>query len=78
MKYLYYKENTFKPVNETSNLLSITDKSTKKPVLVNLMNDARHYPASNKEWINSIYSYNKASIKSLPVKDKLLYILLKK
>lgn len=77
MKYLYYKENTFKPVNETSNLLSITDKSTKKPVLVNLMNDARHYPASNKEWINSIYSYNKASIKSLPVKDKLLYILLK-
>lgn len=77
MKYLYYKENTFKPVNETSNLLSITDKSTKKPVLVNLINDARHYPASNKEWINSIYSYNKASIKSLPVKDKLIYILLK-
>lgn len=77
MKYLYHKENTFKPVNETSNLLSITDKSTKKPVLVNLINDARHYPASNKEWINSVYSYNKASIKSLPVKDKLLYNLLK-
>ena len=76
MKYLYYKENTFKPVNETYNLLSITDKSTKKPVLVKI-NDARHSPASNKEWINSIYSYNKASIKSLPVKDKLLYILLK-
>ena len=30
----------------------------------------RHYPPANKEWFNSIYAYNKNTIKLLPVADK--------
>lgn len=37
----------------------------------------RHYPPANKEWFNSIYAYNKNTIKSLPVADKVTLKLLK-
>lgn len=37
----------------------------------------RHYPPANKEWFNSIYAYNKNTIKLLPVADKVTLRLLK-
>ena len=37
----------------------------------------RHYPSANKEWFNSIYAYNKNTIKLLPVADKVTLKLLK-
>ena len=36
-----------------------------------------HYPPANKEWFNSIYAYNKNTIKSLPVADKVVIKLIK-
>jgi len=37
----------------------------------------RHFPPANKEWINSIYSYNKDNIKYLPIKDNILFYFIK-
>jgi Mitochondrial ribosomal protein (VAR1) len=37
----------------------------------------RHFPPANKEWINSIYVFNKNDTKFLPVADKLLFKLIK-
>ena len=50
---------------------------------VNLINngnersDIRHYPPANKEWFNSIYAYNKDTIKLLPSADKVILKLIK-
>jgi hypothetical protein len=38
----------------------------------------RHYPTASQEWYNSIYTYNKNYLKSLPTLDKTLTILLEK
>ena len=38
--------------------------------LGNKVAQTRHYPPANKEWFNSIYAYNKNTIKLLPVADK--------
>lgn len=43
----------------------------------NNLGDTRHYPAANKEWINSIYSYNKNYIKTLPIVDSVVNKLIK-
>lgn len=37
----------------------------------------RHYPPASKEWLNSIYSYNKNFIKTLPIADKIVNKLIK-
>nr|YP_009546711.1 ribosomal protein S3 [Heterodermia speciosa]AYP35451.1 ribosomal protein S3 [Heterodermia speciosa] len=36
----------------------------------NRVHKPRHYPPANKEWFNSIYAYNKNTLKLLPVADK--------
>lgn len=41
------------------------------------INEARFYPSSTKEWMTSNYSYSKTTFKSLPVKNKIVYNLLK-
>lgn len=38
--------------------------------LGNKVAQTRHYPPANKEWYNSIYAYNKNTVKLLPVADK--------
>lgn len=43
----------------------------------NVVGETRHYPAASKEWSNSIYAYNKNTVKSLPAKDKVANSLLK-
>lgn len=37
----------------------------------------KHYPPANKEWFNSIYAYNKNTIKLLPTLDKVILRFLK-
>ena len=39
--------------------------------------EIRHYPPANKEWFNSIYAYNKSTIKILPTIDKIISKLIK-
>lgn len=44
---------------------------------VNEFSEVRHYPPANKEWFNSIYSYNKDNSKLLPSADKVILKLIK-
>lgn len=43
----------------------------------NVNGDTRHYPPATKEWFNSIYSFNKNYIKTLPIVDKIVNKLIK-
>jgi len=43
----------------------------------NILNIIKHFPSANKEWKNSIYSYDKNIIKYLPIKDKILFNFMK-
>ena len=43
----------------------------------NEIGQTRHYPPANKEWFNSIYAYNKNTIKLLPIADKVILRLMK-
>ena len=42
------------PLNKTNNTVGIT----------------KHFPPATKEWYNSIYTYNKNSLKNLSIADK--------
>lgn len=42
-----------------------------------LVGETKHYPPANKEWTNSVYTYNKASLRSLSVKDNMAKKLIK-
>lgn len=55
------------------------NKSTIKSLeyLNNDTGKTRHYPPAAQEWFNSIYTFNKNQIKTLPVLDKTLMNLLK-
>lgn len=54
-----------------------SDISNKENDKNNNIGETRHYPPATKEWFNSIYSYNKNFIKTLPVVDKLVNKLIK-
>lgn len=43
----------------------------------NNIGETRHYPPATKEWFNSIYSFNKNFIKTLPIVDKIVNKLIK-
>ena len=43
----------------------------------NNIGETRHYPPASKEWFNSIYSYNKNFIKTLPIVDNTINKLIK-
>lgn len=62
------------------NILKLKKKHD-KPAIVNdkgeLASNAKHYPPANKEWVNSIYAYNKNTSKLLPVADKVILNLIK-
>lgn len=49
--------------------LKVSNKSSQS--LPKIVGDIRHYPPANKEWKNSIYAYNKNSLRSLPALDKM-------
>nr|YP_009512492.1 ribosomal protein S3 [Pseudevernia consocians]AXJ91928.1 ribosomal protein S3 [Pseudevernia consocians] len=52
-------------------------KKVKLEDYFNYIGKARHYPPANKEWFNSIYAYNKNTIKLLPTLDKVTLKLVK-
>jgi hypothetical protein len=39
--------------------------------------ETRHFPPASKEWKNSVYAYNKNTVKTLPAKDKMANSLLR-
>ena len=41
------------------------------------LNQARHYPPATREWLNSIYSFNKSTTRLLPVFDLVIIKLIK-
>ena len=43
----------------------------------NTINYTRHFPPANQEWYNSIYVYNKNSLRYLPIADKMILKLIK-
>lgn len=43
----------------------------------NEIGKTRHYPPASREWFNSIYAFNKNTIKLLPIADKVILKLLK-
>ena len=53
------------------------DLNIKKPKKGNDAGISRHYPPANKEWFNSIYAYNKNTIKLLPTMDKVILRFIK-
>ncbi len=60
--------------------LNLKNKKYNDITLENKGNDigqTRHYPPANQEWFNSIYAYNKNTVKSLPIADKLTTKLIK-
>ena len=83
------KHNLQKDASSSSTGLPVQDRPTifskKKSLkdikfLKHITNDTgktRHYPPGAQEWFNSIYTYNKNLIKTLPVLDKNLMYLLK-
>lgn len=70
-------------LNIKKNLPLVFEKKKNKSVIKTLKyinsdtGKTKHYPAGAQEWYNSIYTYNNNYIKSLPVLDKSLRILLK-
>jgi len=58
-----------KKINNNSKVISLNDTS-------NTLGFTRHYPAATKEWFNSIYAYNKNSVKHLPMANKTLSSLI--
>jgi len=59
------------------NFFSATAKDTALTSNKNINGETRHYPPATKEWFNSIYSYNKNFIKTLPIVDKIVNKLIK-
>lgn len=48
-----------------------------KTVPSKIVGESKHFPPANKEWLNSVYSYNKNSLRSLPGKDFIARKLIK-
>lgn len=42
-----------------------------------ILNQAKHYPSATREWLNSIYSFNKSTTRLLPVFDIVIIKLIK-
>lgn len=62
------------------NILKLKQKRGKSVIVSDkgdLVNNAKHYPPANKEWVNSIYAYNKNTTKSFPVLDKVILNLIR-
>ncbi len=67
--------NLFSVNSKNSNLREILKWPLKKAK--NQAYKPKHFPPANKEWLNSIYAYNKATEKRLPTADKVVFRLIK-
>ena len=70
------QENSNLPLVFTS---KINDGSKLRPLskIINSLGETRHFPASTKEWYNSVYAYNSTYTKNLPSADKNLSKIIK-
>ena len=68
------KLNIFNLKVKKSNL---NESNIKAEYNKNYAGKAKHYPPANKEWFNSVYTYNKNSTKLLPVSDRVILKLVK-
>ena len=57
--------------------INLNNRDIEEKLNNNFAGKAKHYPPANKEWFNSVYTYNKNSNKLLPVSDKVIYKLMK-
>jgi hypothetical protein len=57
----------------------INDRSKLRPLskIINSLGETKHFPASTKEWYNSIYAYSSSYAKNLPSADKNLSKIIK-
>ena len=62
--------------NKISNVYYKDNYSISSNVKKNIGN-IKHFPPANKEWVNSIYKYDKIRIKHLIIKDKILFNIIK-
>lgn len=76
-------EKTFLQLKLEKNIPLVFEKKKNKSLIKSIkhidsdMGKTKHYPSGAQEWYNSIYTYNKNYVKSLPVLDKSLARLLK-
>jgi hypothetical protein len=76
---LFPKEN-YLDVNTTPFIFNIKKQKSIKKTLKYINSDTgkmRHYTPASQEWYNSIYTYNKNYLKSLPILDNSLMTILK-
>lgn len=77
-----------KPLELSNEKTTLASKSIKVntqalPILASpvepskIVGQSKHFPPANKEWFNSVYFYNKSSLRSLPGKDLLTKKLIK-
>lgn len=53
------------------------EKENTSLITSNLLGQTKHNPPANKEWVNSVYAYNKNNLRSLAVKDSMANKLIK-
>ena len=63
------------PNNNNLNIYHQIISAEKK--IEKIIGETKHFPPASKEWRNSVYAYNKNTIKTLPAKDKMANSLLK-
>lgn len=65
--YLVNKKNSMKITKK----VNLAEHPSMKKVIPKIVGDIKHYPPANKEWKNSVYAYNKDSLRSLAALDKI-------
>jgi len=63
--------------NKNNNVLGFTPMEDKNTVISEKVGETRHFPPAVNEWTNSVYSFNKDLVKTLPATDNLVNRLIK-
>lgn len=71
------KKNEEKNEKDMKMVTNTETESKKEKWQINYAGKTKHYPAANKEWYNSIYTYNNNTVKVLPSADKIISKLIK-
>ena len=75
---LFYKKSL-----DFSSKSGVVSTNTKKEIdnplntVIQNIGETRTYPAADTEWVNSVYSYNNNTVKTLPISDTIVNNLLK-
>ena len=71
MSNIFNNNRSNKAYISTNNVISFNNNN------INNIDYTRHFPPANVEWSNSIYAYNKNSLRHLPFIDKMVITLIK-